>query len=176
MQWRPRAAMWKQITDIVVSYGGSVADIGCGVGLAYPYLRGGVDYTGIDFTPTFIEQAREMNPSGKFIYGDAKNLEGIQDKQFTIVLLTHVIEHVHPDDVGKVLNEAIRVAEKAVVINWFKPPRDTYTNKIEERDYIVVYYNKHFIQSIFDGNKRFNGLKVHRGAGTTITYEVYLRD
>src|SRR5437016_1266929 len=51
----------------------TVLDIGCGFGEFGKFLikrYKNVDYTGIDITSEFIEEAKKMIPEGKFFVGD----------------------------------------------------------------------------------------------------------
>lgn len=59
--------------------GASLLDVGCGFGDLYGYLVDhyqGVDYTGIDINPRYIEQARQIYPDAKFATVDFAEYEG----------------------------------------------------------------------------------------------------
>lgn len=56
----------------------SVLDVGCGFGDFFPFLRSrgfSGTYTGIDFVPELIEQARLLHREGEFVAGDFEQME-----------------------------------------------------------------------------------------------------
>ncbi len=108
--------------------GGSVLDIGCGIGrwceVASKYAR---KVVGIDFDDGLITRARNETESTNVTYmvGDAtKDFTG---EVFDIALLIHVIEHL--DDADLILKELTRVTETLIVevpdfahdpLNWIR--------------------------------------------------------
>lgn len=75
--------MWKEV-DFTNK---KVLDIGCGFGEFGRFLfkrYEGVDYTGIDIMPDFIEAAKKMVPNGKFFVADYLK-DKINDKYDVVV-------------------------------------------------------------------------------------------
>jgi SAM-dependent methyltransferase len=72
LDWSSRATQAKRfevLSDIVLSSGNSVLDVGCGQGDFYAWLKAsGIEpnYAGIDLTPAMIEMARQRFPAARF--------------------------------------------------------------------------------------------------------------
>jgi len=87
-------------------------DIGCGGGiLSEEIARRGFDVTGIDFSPSSIEAAKQhaakMNLTNvKYIVGNAYSLP-FEDESFDGVIMSDVLEHIH--DLQKAIKEISRV-------------------------------------------------------------------
>lgn len=60
---------FKVLCDVANLSGASICDIGCGFGDLVPYLRerfGDFRYTGIDLSPSLVEEARRRHPEYEF--------------------------------------------------------------------------------------------------------------
>lgn len=55
----------------------------------------------------------DINPQGGAVYADAAST-GFEDKQFSVALLSHILEHV--DSPEAVLHEAHRIADEVIVV------------------------------------------------------------
>jgi SAM-dependent methyltransferase len=94
--------------------GGSVVDIGCGVGrlcqLAAPFAGSVV---GIDYDETHIGQARRANlrPNVEFRVGDVTT--ALPNQRFDLALLVAVLEHI--EDVDSLLRSIRAVASRLIV-------------------------------------------------------------
>lgn len=99
---RVPGARWDVITGLVGSHTSSVLDIGCRDRTLQEHLSPDVRYVGLDlFAPAdVIASADEPLPFG--------------DDEFDAVVLADVLEHLN--DPQSALDEAIRVAAKAVVL------------------------------------------------------------
>lgn len=76
------------------SAGVNVLDIGCGLGhIAGPVAALGYRVKGIDVHPGSIESARRNYPGGQLSF-EAALLEDIDLKQFDLLILSEVLEHV----------------------------------------------------------------------------------
>ena len=98
----------------------TVADLGCGYGIeveGYIQNKINVDYTGYDFSQFMIETASKRLPNQKFVRCNMLNVP-VADNTYDVVLLRHVLEH--QEDHMKVLNEAIRISKKYILIVTFK--------------------------------------------------------
>ena len=77
--------------------GGSVIDLGCGVGMLGPALVSmGLIYTGVDVAPVALEQARERCPAGSYVEADILAYE--PDRKFDVVLASTLLCHLVSDD------------------------------------------------------------------------------
>ena len=79
--------LWNRVHDIhmeilkrEIKPTDKVLDIGCGYGRMSPYFD---HYTGIDFSPDFIKEAKELHPGKKFIKGRIEKMR-FKDKQFDV--------------------------------------------------------------------------------------------
>jgi 2-polyprenyl-6-hydroxyphenyl methylase/3-demethylubiquinone-9 3-methyltransferase len=87
--------------------GDTLLDVGCGTGaLTAALRRHGINATGMDVVPEFVNIAHELHPSGVFLVGEAERLPFASDS-FTFVTLASVLEHVR--DWRLALAEAARV-------------------------------------------------------------------
>ena len=68
--------------------GRRVLDIGCGEGRFCRLLAGlGAEVTGIDLTTAFVERARGLsNGTGKYLVGNAEDLNGVDDESFDLAV------------------------------------------------------------------------------------------
>lgn len=89
-------------------------DVGCGSSVLYdhlpPELR--MSYTGVDFTPEFIELCRERHPEANWGVEDARDLS-FSDDSFYLVNSTTVLQHIQ--DWEKAARELVRVSSRYVV-------------------------------------------------------------
>ncbi len=67
-----------------------VLDIGVGGGRTTPYLLSLTqDYTGLDYVPDFVEALKDQYPQARFLSGDARDLEGLEDNSYDFVLFSY---------------------------------------------------------------------------------------
>jgi len=74
----------------------SVLDLGCGEGIFSRYIPTGLDYLGIDISPSLIKFAKKKNknPKAKFLVGDiTKNLR-IDRKKFSHTVILLAIQNI----------------------------------------------------------------------------------
>ena len=117
--WRRRAAGESRLQP-----GGSALDVACGSGkltaeLAKLAGRGG-RVVGLDFSPRMLDVARQAHPSIEFIEGDALNLP-FDDHGFDASTIAFGLRNLA--DPIKGLREMVRVARRAVVLEFVRPPR-----------------------------------------------------
>lgn len=89
--------------------GAHVLDIGCGVGLLHPYIRGAVEkLAGADVSGSSIEIARKNNPGVDYAVYDGTALP-YPDGSFDCALAVTVMHHVPPEQWPAFMAEAARV-------------------------------------------------------------------
>jgi demethylmenaquinone methyltransferase / 2-methoxy-6-polyprenyl-1,4-benzoquinol methylase len=117
--WRRRAAR-----EAGLRPGGSALDVACGSGKLTAELakiagpRGRV--VGLDFSGGMLEIARRAHPALELIEGDALNLP-FDDASFDAATIAFGLRNLA--DPVRGLSEMIRVAKKAVVLEFVRPPR-----------------------------------------------------
>jgi len=94
--------------------GGNILDVGCGNAMLYEHLPEKLKsrYTGVDFTPEFIELCREKHPEGNWQLEDSLNLS-FPDNRFQLVNSTTLLQHI--PEWKKAASELVRVSKKYVV-------------------------------------------------------------
>lgn len=89
---------WLDRMLALVPAGGSILDLGCGMGepIAH-YLAGrGHAVTGVDSSPSLIAMARERLPDQEWIVGDMRMLD--LGRRFDGLIAWHSFFHLSPDD------------------------------------------------------------------------------
>ena len=116
--WRRRAA-----SETGLRPSGSALDVACGSGkltaeLAKIAGHGG-RVVGLDFSARMLEIARRAYPSIEFIEGDALKLP-FDDRRFDAATIAFGLRNLA--DPVRGLREMIRVANRAVVLEFVRPP------------------------------------------------------
>ena len=117
--WRRRAAR-----ETGLRAGGSALDVACGSGkltaeLARIAGREG-RVVGLDFSPRMLDVARADHPGITFIEGDALSLP-FDDSSFDAATIAFGLRNL--SDPVRGLREMLRVARRAVVLEFVRPPR-----------------------------------------------------
>lgn len=113
--------------------GMKVLDVGCGAGHYLRTLKTRVDqninYTGVDFSPSYIQLARKAFPDGvKFTVGKIQNMP-FKNNQFDIVTASNVILHLPPPPL-KSFKELLRVSRKYVIARTVFGERNYITQEV----------------------------------------------
>ena len=101
----------------------SVLEFACGSAndyrtLAESGLARFLDYRGIDLTAKNIGNARRRFPGVDFEVGDVTNLT-YPDDSFDFVIASDLFEHLSIDGAGRALDQASRLARRALVLTFF---------------------------------------------------------
>ena len=115
--WRRRAARATGLKP-----GGSALDVACGSGRLSAELanvsRGG-RVVGLDFSPRMLDVARREHPGLEFVEGDALNLP-FDNATFDAATIAFGLRNLA--DPLRGLREMTRVARRAVVLEFVRPP------------------------------------------------------
>lgn len=123
---------------------GPVLDLGCGPGHWTAFLaghrtadggrdRGGLDVSGVDPVPPFVEHARRTHPGIRYEVGTAEHLSA-DDGSLGGVLAWYSLVHHAPDVIGEPLREIARVLRPGgrLLVGFFEAPT------LEPFDHAVV--------------------------------------
>lgn len=95
----------------------SILEIGCGEGFVLDYLvkrHPELSYTGVDLSAEAVRMARRITAPGiDYICADGREIP-LPDKQFDLVIVSEVLEHVARPD--QVLAEALRLSNPHVLV------------------------------------------------------------
>ena len=103
----------RALVDFVVEHaGGSVLDLGCGLGgYSRALAEHGLDVRALDVVPDYVERARSIGVDAELYDGERIPME---DESVDTVILLEVVEHL--DDPARLLREARRVARRGVLV------------------------------------------------------------
>lgn len=116
----------KEIKRILQEIGvKSVLDSGCGPCTEYQsYRMNGslrdVKYVGVDRSQRMLGIARNRFPEVSLVRADVEDLP-FADRSFDAVVIRHVLEH-QPNGYKTAILEALRIARRCVVVDFFLPP------------------------------------------------------
>jgi SAM-dependent methyltransferase len=121
---RPLAEAREVVVDIVPE-GSSVLDIACGTGeLCFELAsRKNCQVVGVDLSHRMIEFARKRDPGAqvRFEYGDGTDLAECVPDTFDLTTILFLLHELSRTRQVAVLNEALRVARKVVVVDSVVP-------------------------------------------------------
>lgn len=119
--WNKINEAHKEIFQKEIKLTDSVLDAGCGYGRLSELFD---NYTGVDFSPDFIEKAQSKYPNKKFIVANLKNLP-FKDKKFDVSIVVSIKKMVE-DNLGqeewaKMQKEVQRVSKKTLILEYEDP-------------------------------------------------------
>jgi glycosyltransferase involved in cell wall biosynthesis/SAM-dependent methyltransferase len=119
-----QASMRWRLAQTILSLGHTLLDVGCGPGAIWVHLephRERFSWAGIDRTQKMLEVARRRFPDVPLFHGDSSCLP-FDSASFEVVLLRHVLEHQPQWLMERSLAEAMRVASRAALVDFYVPP------------------------------------------------------
>ena len=117
------SARWR-LAQLLPCLGRTLLDVGCGPGALWGRLeplRERISWTGLDTTQQMLDVAHRNFPDVPLFLGDSGSLP-FEPGSFDVVLLRHVLEHQPPWLMEKSLAQAMRVAKRAVVVDFYLAP------------------------------------------------------
>lgn len=120
-EWRVDAEDTALVRRHLTGLPGPVLDLGCGPGHWTGHLHSlGVDVTGIDLVPEFVDHARATHPGPEFRLGSMTELD-VPDDGVAGILSWYSTIHLPPPELDRVLAEFRRLLAPAgsLVIGFF---------------------------------------------------------
>jgi len=144
-----RTIMYSMMKNILRRRG-TVLDVGCGPGVDYEAIRDmGFSWTGIDFTPRFVEYVtRKYEQVARIYLMDATKRLRFRKQQFNLVYAKDLFEHLPPDKWRKTVLGMWRVTKDYMLLSFFKPPdgepTDYHIVTEEENSETYGVYSNHY--------------------------------
>jgi pseudaminic acid biosynthesis-associated methylase len=116
-----RIATWRRILDGLEVE--RALEVGCNVGWNLRYLRaaGVGDVWGVEPQAYAVERARLADPSLTIVPGTAFSLP-FRDRWFDLSFTSGVLIHISPADLGRALDELVRVTSRYLVVIEYDHP------------------------------------------------------
>jgi cyclopropane fatty-acyl-phospholipid synthase-like methyltransferase len=103
-----------------------VLEIGCGDGNLFPYFGiSPANYTGVDFTPQFIERFRSKQPSVRLECAEGASYIDRATK-YDLILLNGIVQHFDPKMLEQHLQNARSMMEDGGQLIWGSIPQRRY--------------------------------------------------
>ena len=96
-----------------------------------------IAYHGIDIADKNVYNCKLFFPEAEFSVGNIYELN-FPESSFDIVLVSHVFEHLSPENLSQAFKEVIRVARSQAIINFFNE-KDIMDHIVERRS--LYYWN-----------------------------------
>lgn len=121
-------ALWNQIAKVHEKIvrehcvGMKVLDAGCGYGRVSEWVE---NYTGVDFSPDFVDMARKQYPTKDFIVADLADMPFFDDKDFDVVVVISIKQMI-VGNLGEAAWDAMekelrRVGKKILLLEYTTP-------------------------------------------------------
>jgi SAM-dependent methyltransferase len=146
--------------EIVPPPGRSTLETGCGEGRVARDLRDrGHRVVGIDTSPTLLRHARDADPTGRYVRGDAMRLP-FADERFDLVVAYNSLMDV--DDMPAAVQEASRVLEPGgrLCVSITHPVADAGTFAGHEPEASFVIAGSYLGRRRFEGTFERDGLTI----------------
>ncbi|HSX26677.1 MAG TPA: class I SAM-dependent methyltransferase [Chlamydiales bacterium] len=114
---------------------GSLLDLGCGQGVLARHLPKGVEYWGVDSSPSLIETAKRLTKGGHFVVGDAsREIEVKKDFDWACLILS-LQNMEHPQGAISAAGRHLKKGGKLLIVlnhPCFRIPRQSHWGVDEE--------------------------------------------
>jgi SAM-dependent methyltransferase len=124
--------------------GDLVIDVGCGVGMYYPYLKSKyTEYEGVDSSPIMLEQFAINHPGVELLHHDLFTLSEVQARA-DLIFCWSVLIHLTPEDKAKALDELNKIKHGEMIYNLYawEHPTLTVTDIEGAMGATVTIYNR----------------------------------
>jgi len=109
MYWFARRYYAALVRRYAPSSGGSLLELGCGLGHLLGLLQDDFACVGVDIAEYSIEQMKKNAPRAEGLVMSADNLERFEDGAFSVVVALHLVEHLpDPADAIRQVNRVLQ--------------------------------------------------------------------
>ena len=125
-----------------------------------------MSYTGVDITEKFIKYAKSVYKGIDARVGSILALP-FKDGSYHTAYAKSVLDHMHPQDIGKAISELGRVSRVKVMVAFdYAPTDEPALIRFEPRKkFYANRYNEREILGLLRGVKRFKALRVIKNIG-----------
>lgn len=147
--------------------GNLVLEVGCGTCISYPlYKKAGIHYTGIDITEKFIEYAKSVYKGIDARVGSILDLP-FKDGSYHTSYAKSVLDHMHPQDIGKAITELARVSRVKMMVAFdYEPTSEPALIRFDTRKkFYANRYNEGEVLGLLRGVKGVKSLRIIKNIG-----------
>lgn len=154
----------------------SILDAGCGPATEIQgYMKYGINisYLGLDRSSYMLSIAKKRHRNTNFAKGDVEEMP-FQSNSFNAVLLKHILEHL--PDYQKTVQEAIRVSNEIIIIDFFHRllPTKFDIHLRDRRGFWNNWYSKSKFESFLEDLSISHYKKILTQGTANQTAEIYL--
>ena len=124
--WKTIYDAHKEVIEKVIPKESKVLDLGCGYGRMSPLFD---NYIGVDFSPEFIEEAKELYPDKKFLIADFKDMPFL-DEEFDwgimISIKNMIVGNLGQEEWNLIEKECKRVCKNILLLEYGE--KEDYTD------------------------------------------------
>lgn len=146
------------VDSIVMDAEDEAVDFGCGDGMLMPLVAPRVKrYTGVDFSPEFIEKARGRQmrlcmDNVELFTGDIIGFCNDRPASFTLAFAMDFSEHVYDDDWLVMLRSMRRSMKPGGRLYMHTPNADFFVERMKASNFILKQFPEHIAVRNVDGN------------------------
>lgn len=155
--------------------GYNVLDVGCASCIDYEYFKNtGVKYVGVDLTRRYLDAAKELYPEIEVYEANVVHGLPFEDGSFDMVYLKSVLEHLHPEEWRKAIDNAWRIARKKLMLIFFIPPVNEFpVYEYKEEGFWNNRLDKRELLSHLKSLEGYDGYKLYENVIGNDLYVVY---
>ena len=136
------------LTHITLNRGDTVLDCGCGNGMLLPLIEEKIEtYVGLDFSPQFVERARQKNKSARchftFICVDIIEHCKSTPNTYDVAMAMDLSEHVADNEWKSILTAINFSLKKGGKLYLHTPNRDFFLEKMKENNIFLKQFPEH---------------------------------
>lgn len=176
LPWQFTHPARKIVYEAAERLGDSVLDVGCGTGIDYEgFILHGMEYTGVDITPQFIENFKSIHQDANVSVHSALHLP-FPPESFDVVYAGGLIQHMHPDDYPMAVKAMWNICSRALILTtskFFTKRNDVIQMVRKEKVYDNHYGMPRFLRLIhslpgFKDAKFHENIKAEYGEPYTV--------